>query len=144
MKYSFSYIASLLSLCSLLFLSGCQGTSDTDRGPTGTLSGKVAYKGEALKEGTVQLNNPEKGSGGEVTINEDGTFEFTSAAGLVTGTYQVSVVPPMVEKSFGPDTPASEVPKEMPNIPEKYRYPDSSGLSVEIKEGENTLEIEMQ
>jgi len=50
----------------------------------------------------------------------------------------------MIEKSFGPDTPASEVPKEMPNIPQKYRFPKTSDLSVEIKEGENTFDIEMQ
>ncbi|MFH1300281.1 MAG: carboxypeptidase regulatory-like domain-containing protein [Planctomycetota bacterium] len=107
--------------------------------------GKVTYKGEPVKEGTVQFNNPDKGFGGQAIIQEDGTYVVTNnTGGLVTGTYQVSVVPPMIEKSFGPDTPPSEVPKEMANIPKKFHFPNTSGLSVEIKTGENTFDIDMQ
>jgi len=50
----------------------------------------------------------------------------------------------MIEKSFGPDTPPSEVLKEMSNIPKKYHYPKSSGLSVDIKDGKNTFDIDMK
>ncbi|WP_339730918.1 carboxypeptidase-like regulatory domain-containing protein [uncultured Gimesia sp.] len=129
---------------SALLLPGCQGGT-SEHGPTGSLSGKVTYKGEPVKEGMVQFNNPEKGFGGQAVISEEGTYTVTNnVGGLVTGTYQVSVVPPMIEKSFGPDTPPSEVPKEMPNIPQKYHYPKTSGLSIEIKAGENTFDIDMQ
>ncbi|WP_417388441.1 carboxypeptidase-like regulatory domain-containing protein [Gimesia sp.] len=143
-QLALSLLTPLFLSGALFFFPGCQGTT-TDFGPTGALSGKVTYKGEPVKEGLVQFNNPEKGFGGQAVIDEDGTYTVTnSSGGLVTGTYQVSVVPPTIEKSFGPDTPPSEVLKEMPNIPQKYHYPKSSGLTVEIKEGENTFDIEMQ
>ncbi|HBL46918.1 carboxypeptidase-like regulatory domain-containing protein [Gimesia sp.] len=138
------FFTPLVMLCIPLLFSGCQG-STTDFGPTGALSGKVTYQGEPVKEGLVQFNNAEKGFGGQAVINEDGTYTVTNdSGGLVLGTYQVSVVPPTIEKSFGPDTPASEVLKEMPNIPQKYHYPKTSGLSVEIKQGDNTYDIDMQ
>ncbi|MEQ8637246.1 carboxypeptidase-like regulatory domain-containing protein [Gimesia maris] len=142
--FTLSFISTLFALGALILLAGCQNSTN-DFGPTGALSGKVTYQGEPVKEGLVQFNNPEKGFGGQAVINEDGTYTITNdSGGLVLGTYQVSVVPPTIEKSFGPDTPPSEVLKEMPNIPQKYHYPKSSGLSVEIKDGENNFDIDMQ
>lgn len=143
-QLAFPVICPFLLSSLLCLLPGCQD-STTDFGPTGALSGKVTYKGEPVKEGLVQFNNPDKGFGGQAVIIEDGTYTVTnSSGGLVTGTYQVSVVPPMIEKSFGPNTPSSEVLKEMSNIPKKYHYPNTSGLSVQIKEGNNTFDIDMQ
>lgn len=131
-------------ILSTVALSGC-GSATSEHGPVGTLSGKVTFNGEPVKEGVVQFNNPEKGFGGQAVIDEEGNYTVSNdLGGLVTGTYQISVVPPMIEKSFGPDTPPSEVPKEMPNIPKKYHYPNTSGLSFQVKEGENTFDIEMK
>ena len=133
---------SLLSC--LMLLLGC-GATETDRGPTGSLNGNVTYKGEAVKEGVVQFSHATEGFGGTATINEDGTYEVeTTTGGLPIGQYQVCLTPPTIEKSLGPDTPPSEVPKEMPNIPQKYRAAKTSGLTVEIKEGENTFDIDMK
>ena len=134
---------SFFVLCVSL-LAGC-GEPKTDRGTLGALTGTVSFKGEPITEGVVHFSHTSKGYGATAPIGENGMYEVKSEmGGLPVGEYKVSVVPPMVLKDFGPNTPKSEVPKEVDNIPTKYRSPSTSGLTVTIKEGENNFDISMK
>jgi hypothetical protein len=65
---------------------------------------------------------------------------------ILVGQYKVSVTPPA---SAQPEMSTEEYmklsvegklpgPKEVPEVPEKYRMPETSGLSYAVKAGENT------
>ena len=68
-------------LSGFFFLSGCAK-------PTGNLSGKVSYKGTALKGGNVALVNTEGKTVAASSIEEDGSY---SIANVVVGEYTVCV-----------------------------------------------------
>ena len=117
-------------------LTGCGGSS---HGPAGQVRGRVTYEGEPVKEGVVSVYSSDLGSGASGDILPDGTYAISEP--LKTGQYTASVFPP-------PEPPPQdEVPvssnKVYDNIPEKYRDPQKSGLVVDIKEGENTFDIDM-
>ncbi len=132
----------MLSLLTLFLGPGC-GSKQTDRGPVGVVSGKVTFKGEGVTEGTVLFTNAASGFGGTATIESDGHYQMSSSEGLPVGQYNVTVMPPIIMQEVIPNSPPSEVPKEMPNIPERYRYEKTSGLSVEVQKGKVTFDIDM-
>lgn len=132
----------VLSMLTLSLGQGC-GSNQTDRGPVGVVSGKVTFKGEAVTEGTVHFTNATSGFGGTAAIESDGHYRLSSSEGLPVGQYSVTVMPPVVMESIIPNSPPSEVPKEMPNIPEKYRFEGSSGLNVDVTAGKVTFDIDM-
>ena len=143
----------------------------TGCGPsTATLSGKVSYKGAALKGGNVTLI-PSDGSGEtfSAAIQEDGSYKFEQ---LKTGKYKVVVetdslkpqpkfggpkisknlknepppganIPPEANYKMAPpaNQVAAENAKRYVKIPANYADPDQSGLSVEVKGGSNNHDI---
>ena len=133
-------VIAALAICTV---AGCGG--GVDRGPLGTLEGTVTFEGTPLTEGMIYLKMPDgKGAGGG-EIGADGTFVIAGGAvgGIPTGTYTVWFAPPMVEVSRGENEAPDEQPKEMPNMPEKYRSASTSGLTVEITEGSNTKDFDL-
>lgn len=115
------------------------GCGSSSNGPAGQIRGRVTYEGEPVKEGVVSVYSSDLGSGASGNISPDGTYTISDP--VRTGKYAVSVFPP-------PEPPPQdEVPvssnKVYDNIPEKYRDPQKSGLVVDIKEGENTFDIDM-
>jgi hypothetical protein len=127
-----------------LLLSGCGGAGDVDYGPLGTVSGKVTFQGAPLAEGQILIEKQGGGGSGGAEIQPDGTYKVVDTKGGVSvGTYNVSIVPPTVEKDLGPNTPPTQEPKEMANLPKKYHTFETSGLTVEIKEGENTKDFDL-
>ncbi|WP_296458683.1 carboxypeptidase-like regulatory domain-containing protein [Rubinisphaera sp.] len=137
-----SYYFCLTLAIQALLIAGC-GDSGPDLGPTGTLRGTVMFESTPVTEGSVHLSHLQEGHGGVAQIDGSGAYAIDSYRGLPVGTYQVTVIPPMVEVDAGPNSPKSESPKDMKNIPQKYRDPSTSGLTVEITAGENTFEINM-
>jgi len=135
------YLA-LASVLSLIWTSGCGDSS----GPVGSLSGKVTYKGEPVTEGSIVFFNPETGAAAEAQLDLDGTYVIeTQVGGLPPGTYQVSISPPEIpDPSTPPNTAPSMIPKDMPNVPKKYRRRETSDLTVVIHQGENTYDLDMQ
>ena len=144
-----------LMLLSCLMI-GCPGGSKAD------LAGKVSYKGKTLSTGSVVLTDAE-GKSSSAAIAPDGSFKFVGVPiGKMTVYLDVPEksgakggggpnLPPGVagKVKFGPP-PGSEGaekmnmnPKEMnkgntdPEIPSKYKKPETSGLSVELKSGKN-------
>lgn len=134
----------LLCSLALLIAAGCGGGGDLDYGPLGTLSGKVTSGGNPIAEGTIVLEKEGGGGSGGAEIQSDGTFTVTDKiGGIPAGTYKVAFFPPTVEVDEGPNSPPSTGFKDMPNLPEKYRTFDTSGLTVEIKEGKNTHDFDL-
>lgn len=132
----------LMSLMCLLgsLLLGC-GSAEPDYGPLGTLSGKVTFKGAPLTEGSIILTR-EGGGSGAAPMQADGTFLVTDRiGGIPVGTYKVGFEAAQEDAAETPNSPPQKKARLI--LPAKYYDPAESGLSVEIKEGPNTLEFEV-
>ena len=135
------------ALCLALVLgSGCT----KPKVPMGTINGKLTYNGQPAPKGcVVQFSGNVGGSTG--TVTDGGTFV---ASGVKVGKYQVSVMPPAdasfpsdpkaamemsVKSQKGPDPTAAQK-----QVPEKYRRPETSGETFEVKEGNNDFVLDMK
>ncbi len=111
----------------------------------GRVFGKVTFQNQPVPEGVISFSNAEKGVYMTAKLNPDGTYEVVMAQGrgLPLGTYQVAINPPLVDAPLGP---ALEPPKlqPYPNIPERYRKPEQSGLTLTVQEGDNPFNVDMQ
>ena len=129
-----------------LVLCGC-GSGEA----RGRVVGKVTFQGQAVPEGIVVFNNDEKAVHTNAKLKSDGNYEIITAkgAGLPIGTYRIAVRPPSPRPAPLPTSVAAaksepEETKQYPNIPQKYRDPKTSGLTLTVKEGENSFDIAMQ
>ena len=97
-----------------------------------------------MTEGLVVFSNAQKGVFMTAVVNKDGTYLVTSAAGpgLPLGQYRVIVTPPVDEAKLGPNFEPPPL-KPYPNIPTRYRDAKTSGLSLEVIEGDNVLDVNM-
>ncbi len=122
----------------ILFLSvfalGCEPTPAAQARVHGT----VTVNGRPLRGGTIVfVPDRQRGNRGDVAqavVGEDGRFELRGKHGMgaVPGWHRITVAPP-------PD--ATDLVQRM----EKYRYPDQSGLSREIKAGsDNQCDIQIE
>jgi hypothetical protein len=140
-----------------LFLSGCGRSS---LGSEGEVSGKVTYKGQPIQGGQITFITP-KGYTFTGVIDPQGHYKIRALVGEV----RIAVDNHMLLKRSG--TPAPDI-RRPPGIepppgvkvddiqssgvtitgtfvpfPEKYRSPDSSGLSYTVKSGSQTHDIEL-
>jgi len=127
----------------LVHLIGC-GPSEPQ--PTASLTGKVALDGSPAPAGsTIQFTDSTTGKASVGTIGADGSYIATTGGQqkIFVGTYKVSVVGP--DPNISPEAAMEPgfVPPEDP-IPEKYRDANTSGESVEVKDGENTYDLDMK
>jgi hypothetical protein len=138
----------LMVLWVVLGAVGCGSSS------TGTVSGKVTYKGAPLKGGTVTFVNKQQSSLAE--IQEDGSYK---AEKVPTGDATISVEttslkPPnqMAMKNRppagaqgGPKMPDYEArAKRYIQIPDKYSDAQQSGLKYTVKSGSQEFEIKLE
>jgi len=133
-------ILALLIAVGAPFISaaGCQ------RGPLkAEVHGKVTFKGQPVKEGTVTFLNTKEGGAAEARINRDGTYAVEG--GAVVGEYdRVEIKPLMEMKDTDPGkTPPSKVEKAAPDIPAKFRQQGSTPLSASVKAGKNEINFDM-
>ena len=76
-------------------MAGCSSS-----GPAvGEVSGKVTFKNQPVKEGTVTFLNPNEGGAGESPIDANGNYTIPH---LVVGEYIVIVTPLMEMKDTDP------------------------------------------
>jgi hypothetical protein len=61
---------------------------------------------------------------------------MSDGPGLLVGDYQVAVMPPVVEGP-GSKTPGTRTPGAYRDIPQKYRNPKTSGLTLTVNGGTN-------
>jgi hypothetical protein len=135
--------AALLTLA----VSGCE----SDRG---SVSGKVTYRRQPLGGGTVLFYGPDQSVTASLIV-ADGTYR---APNLPVGRFRVAVVPhppvpPGLSRANREAPPAARAPAvstvsgpevRSVRIPEKYRHPDRSGLSLQVDRAEQTFDIELQ
>ena len=110
----------LLLALLVLFAVGCQPTSPVPARVRGT----VTVNGRPLRGGTIVfVPDRQRGNRGDMAyavVANDGSFELK--AGAVSGWHRITVAP---------TADAVELAQRL----EKYRYPDQSGLSREVKAG---------
>ena len=111
----------------------------------GRISGKVTCQGQPVSEGLILFRNKPKGVYMTAELQPDGTYVVRRASGegLPPGTYDVMINPPLQDAPMGPALEPPKI-KPYPNIPQKYRSYETSGLSVTVAEGENPFDVDMQ
>jgi hypothetical protein len=128
---------------SLVILAGSLVIPACNQGPPmGKVHGKVTFKGQPVKEGTVTLLNLQQGGAYEATIGADGAYDIASPVAI--GEYHVEIKPlmHMVDTDPGKSPPAP-MEKPAPDIPKKYRQQGSTPLRANVKQGDNPINFEM-
>jgi hypothetical protein len=120
----------------LLFLAGCEAEPNK----LATVHGKVFYRGEALRSGTIVFTpDAVRGSDGpmaQAEIQPDGTFVLRTSGmpGAAPGWHRVTVV------SF---VDAAATPRSV--LPTRYSDPEQSGLSYDIQpDRDNLININLE
>ncbi|MDY0168315.1 MAG: hypothetical protein RBS80_17330 [Thermoguttaceae bacterium] len=118
----------------LLLLTGPTGCGRGDR-ELAPLTGKVLYNGEPLQFGAVMIEH-EYGQPATAEIRPDGTFVMVTRGegqGAVVGERRVRITcfEAQAPANIGSDTLGESL------IPQKYTSFETSGLTVDIKPGEN-------
>lgn len=140
---------SALAVATLL-LGGCvQGGPS---GPTGTVSGKVTVAGQSAPAG---VSITFMSTGGPVATGQteaDGTYRLAVAGNpnVPATEYKVMATAPAapemsqaeIDKVMSGGSPPPAAPSA--TIPAKYASTNTSGLSFTVKEGPNTIDIDLQ
>jgi hypothetical protein len=141
--------AALLLLAGGLMLVGCGRSSQA------TLTGKVTYKGQPLKGGSIALIS-ETGGVERATIAEDGSYKITKVpAGSAKVTVDTKALRPAATKAkqgVYAKAPPEAKPQSLKGgdadryvaIPDRYADPDKSGIRVQVKNGKNEQNIDLQ
>lgn len=140
----------VITALAVLANTGCGKPVDT-RPKRVPFSGKVTLDGAPVEGATVVLA-PESGSGNAASgmTNAEGVVQFTtfeSRDGAVPGKYLVTVAKTAFpegraltadDPSYDPSTAVAAVVKGAKELlPAKYKVAKTSGLTVEVKDGEN-------
>jgi hypothetical protein len=128
-----------LGLWLLLAVLGC-GFGQRDEGE---VNGKVLFKGQPLPSGTVKFVGAD-GKLAFAVIEKDGSYRIREVA---VGRAKISVVShPRVPEGFqrsGRDAPVVRMEKGV-TIPPHYNDPEKSGLTYDVKSGEQTFDIKLR
>jgi hypothetical protein len=142
-----------LSLACVVFMPGCGGGDKAYDGPTGTVTGKVTFKGDPIPEGSAVVFQPKSGEGlpASGAIGSDGSFKLSAknSFSIPVGIYKISISPPRPkdltdEEAMNASMKGKNSDTEFKEIPEKYRNPATSGETFEVKEGENSYTLDMK
>lgn len=143
-----SQLAMTAAIGSLVLLCGC--SSGGYRGPTGTVSGKVTLDGAPVPQGCVVSFVSPAGHVGSAVVDADGKYQLGTKdnPNIPVATYNVAVSPPAQQMSqadydkymSGGAAAKTAAPSV---IPEKYTATATSGLTKEVKQGPNTINIEL-
>ncbi|QDV27672.1 hypothetical protein [Aureliella helgolandensis] len=143
---------SLLLFAALIpMIPGCGGN---DFGPIGSIAGKLTLDGNTLPAGTkVIFTQPTKGYTGFSLTNEAGEYRIEwrrsgkTFDGMPVGNYQVMLVPEGaidIDEVSAEDMLAGGPKPNKPQvaIPPRFLRATTSGLSFDVAEGENTINID--
>jgi hypothetical protein len=133
--------AALLVIVAVLLAGGPVGC---DSGPPlGDVKGKVTFKGEPVKEGSVTFLNTTEGGTFGADLQTDGSYAIRGGAAV--GEYVVVVTPPIIIVDTDPGkSPPAPVEKDMPNIPPNYRMQGTTILKASVKPGPNEINFDMK
>jgi hypothetical protein len=127
----------LFGLIAVVALAGCSGHGVNKV----TVNGTITYKGQPLRSGFVKLVGSGTTSAG--VIQPDGTFIITD---VVPGEVKAFVVEaPQGTRSPSPEeTKSSGARKPPPPLPERYRDPETAGLTYTITPETKELLIDIK
>jgi hypothetical protein len=128
-------LAALAMLCAL---GGC--TRDTKT--YGKVSGRLTADDKPVAEAIVLFQEPAQHIFIQATTDSDGRYSFDKypGEGLPIGKYQIAVQPPIQEIETGKPIPP---PKPFPKVDPRFLDPAKSGLKLEVKAGDNPLNIDL-
>ena len=126
----------------LVLVSQTTGCGNADGPPLGLVTGIVTLNDEPVPGVTVTFIPRGKGSPSYGATDENGEYQLLfnqSRAGAEVGTHDVVILipEPATDENGNPIGPSPKV-----NVPAKYHQP--GGLSVEVLEGENELDISLE
>ena len=116
----------------LLVAAGC----GSGPAPLTAVRGKVSYRGVLLTTGTIVFTpDAARGCRGEIAfadIQPDGTYDLKTGAsyGAVPGWHRITVCA-LLPATAAPPGPSRAIPVSL--LPPRYRDPQLSGLSCEVK-----------
>ena len=129
-------LRSMVLICGVALLQGC-GPSGPP--PTAKATGKVTHKDKPVTEGEIYFVAAEKGYSANVSLGADGKYQIST--GLPPANYKVFVSRPRITKPPMPGEAPPEV-KDFP-VPDKYQSETTSGLTAEVKAGDNTFDFKV-
>jgi hypothetical protein len=130
-----------LAVVSIVVLSGCGAKRET-----GSVSGKVTFRGEPLANATVTFLAKD-GTVGSAMTKEGGEYNVGEVA---VGPVQITVhsypPSPMVVPPTGPkgDVKAQPPKFKFVRIPDRYGQPAQSGLTHTVTRGQQTYDIALK
>jgi hypothetical protein len=133
-----------LALSILVALSGCKKLPASRE--VHPVQGKVTINGEPVRLAVIYLEpkDPEVGNEAKGYVREDGRFAIRTYSndkddGAVPGEYKVTIKP-YSKTLYGPKPEAVQPTV----IPDKYKSSETSDLVVQIKPGENKLNLRLE
>jgi len=142
----------LIGLCVLAMTvtGGCSKGGYS--GPIGTVTGKVTLDGKPAPQGSAVTFLSEAGYTGSAKVGADGSYTLMNVdkPELPVATYKVAVAQPASEMSgadydkYMSSGGGGEAKTEKAAIPAKYQNTETSGLSFDVKEGPNTINIDLK
>jgi len=124
----------------LLLLLLCAGCGP-EGPPRGAVKGRVTFGGDPITGAMVVFEDA--GLAPSANLDADGRFELRTSEGpgLPVGTYKVAVMPGRMMES-GEESPLAGKkqpprPKPSTKVAEKYHKSATSGLTAEVRDGEN-------
>lgn len=140
MKADFLHSHAAVVAVVLLGLAGCGSTDTGEVVPTVPANGTVTYNGKPLEYHQITLFPSDNQRPAAGVSDSDGKFVLGTnqpGDGAIQGTHTVSITyvgPPNTDPGAGmmefPAPPPPEV-----KIPENYRDPQRSGITVEVPQG---------
>jgi hypothetical protein len=126
---------------------------------TGTVTGKVTYKTDALKGGTVIFSNPDMTTVARAEIQPDGSYTATGVptGEILVGVDNTTLKPPKkgVGRKYEPPKGATVPDEYLPKggatdpsryvpIPDKYKDPKQSGIKLTVSGGSQAYDVKLE
>ncbi len=131
-------VKNILSICFLFTIScvslGCGGSGGGDQPDLGTVTGTVSLDGQPLS-GVIILFTPEEGRQSTAVTDENGGYELAytgDSKGAKIGKHTIGFT------SSDDDSIKASAP-----IPPQYTIGSDTGLTAEVKAGENTFDFDL-
>lgn len=144
---------SWLALGLALFLSSCSGGGGDYEGPVGQVTGVVNLGDKPLTENATLTIMSKDGHTSTAILDGTGEFrlKYNGSNDIPVGTYRIGVMPNIPEEPqnqnpssfFNADGSTKVVKTVTSKIPTRYRATGTSGVDIEVKEGKNSLKIDL-
>jgi hypothetical protein len=151
----FYYQIFVAQLCLIVFLlSGCN--SATKKTPMNYVEGTITLDGVPVSGASIRFTpkDSSNGIGAAGFSNENGKYKLTSmigdsGKGTLPGEYLVTVAKyeftDLAKPKFDADSQTESLTQESKNIlPEIYRFPKTTPLTVIVKQGNNKIDIPLK